>query len=251
MRQAWYSLFFVGATAVATGAIADAPAKHATLPQPMLRTSSNGTVAAPVQKPVVQHAAKVVVSAPKTAVAKTAVHVAVKTTAPSKAGVEAMPVKVAVHVTAPVRKVALVVKPRKHVVAHHYATAISVPLDEVRVVAFSQPIATVYVGNPAIADVSMIDGRHAFVLGKGFGATNVVALDADGKQIVNQSVTVFGHTGNTVILHRGTAQATLNCAHARCEIAPMPGDDKDTFANRMEQLSAHQDAGVKAATAGR
>jgi Flp pilus assembly secretin CpaC len=127
--------------------------------------------------------------------------------------------------------------------------SISVPLDEVRVVAFSHPVATVYVGNPVIADVSVIDSRHAFILGKGFGATNIVALDADGKQLVNEHVSVFGHTGSTVILHRGVAQATYNCANSRCEVAPTPGDDKDTYASRTEQMTGHQDAGMKAASA--
>jgi Flp pilus assembly secretin CpaC len=129
--------------------------------------------------------------------------------------------------------------PRRHFVMHKPAPSIALPLDEVRV------------GNPMIADVSMIDSRHAFVLGKGFGHTNIVALNTDGKQVVNDAVTVFGHTGSTVILHRGTAQATYACNGARCESAPMPGDDKDSFTQRMEQMNAHQDAGVKAASATR
>lgn|SRR6478736_2050017 len=139
-----------------------------------------------------------------------------------------------------------------HKVARKVPTpSISLPIDEVRVVAFSQPVSTVYVGNPVVADVSVIDSRHAFVLGKGFGATNVIALNADGKQVVNEHVTVFGHTGTTVVVHRGAAQATYACANSRCEVAPMPGDDKDSYSNRMEQTINHQDAGMKAASAGR
>jgi hypothetical protein len=139
-----------------------------------------------------------------------------------------------------------------HKVVHRAAVpSIALPMDEVRVVAFSHPVSTVYVGNPTVADVSVIDSRHAFVLGKGFGATNLVALDVDGKQVVNEHITVFGHTGSTVILHRGTAQATYTCASSRCETSPMPGDDKDTFATRMDQAEKHQDMGVKAASAGR
>jgi Pilus formation protein N terminal region len=146
---------------------------------------------------------------------------------------------------APVRKPA-----RAHKVVHRVAPpSIALPMDEVRVVAFSQPVSTVYVGNPTIADVSVIDARHAFVLGKGFGATNLVALDADGKQVVNEHISVFGHTGSTVILHRGTAQATYTCASSRCETAPTPGDDKDAFTVRMDQVEKHQDMGVKAASA--
>lgn len=154
---------------------------------------------------------------------------------------KAAPRKLAVHARAARRRVAV----RK------VAPSISVPLDEVRVVAFSQPIATVYVGNPMIADVSMIDSKHAFVLGKGFGATNIVALDADGKQVVNDSVTVFGHTGSMVVLHRGAAQVTYACAGARCESAPTPGDDKDSFAARLDQVEKRQDDGVKAAAVSR
>ena len=105
-----------------------------------------------------------------------------------------------------------------------------------------------YVGNPMIADVSMINSRHAFVLGKGFGTTNIVALNADGKQVVDDPVNVFGHSGSMVVLHRGAAQTTYACAGARCETAPTPGDDKDAFATRMDQMNAHQDAGVKAAS---
>jgi hypothetical protein len=118
-------------------------------------------------------------------------------------------------------------------------------------VAFSQPVSTVYVGNPVVADVSVIDSRHAFVLGKGFGATNIIALNSDGKQVVNEHVTVFGHTGTTVVVHRGAGQATYACANSRCEIAPTPGDDKETYSSRMEQILGHQDAGMKAASAGR
>ncbi|HEX3651447.1 MAG TPA: pilus assembly protein N-terminal domain-containing protein [Rhizomicrobium sp.] len=130
-------------------------------------------------------------------------------------------------------------------------TTISIPMDEVRVVAFSQPVQTVYVGNPLIADITMIDSKHAFLLGKGFGATNIIALNSDGKQVVNDTVSVFGHTGNLVILHRGAAQATYACSGARCEIAPTPGDDKDYYASRTEQLANHQDGLLKAASAGR
>jgi hypothetical protein len=137
---------------------------------------------------------------------------------------------------------------RRHIAVRTSSPSIALPIDEVRVVAFSQPVSTIYVGNPMIADVSMIDSKHAFVLGKSFGATNIVALNVDGKQVVNDSVSVYGHSGNTVILHRGTAQATYACTGVRCETAPMPGDDKDSFSNHMEQVASHQDAGMKAAS---
>jgi Flp pilus assembly secretin CpaC len=135
-------------------------------------------------------------------------------------------------------------KPVAHFVPSH---GIAVPLDEVRVVQFSQPISTVYVGNPAIADVSVIDPRHVFVLGKAFGETNMVALNADGKQVTNDHVSIFGHTGSMVTLHRGPTQMTYSCASSRCEATPTPGDDKESYATRLGQAAAHQEWGLKSA----
>ena len=76
-----------------------------------------------------------------------------------------------------------------------FAAGLAIAMDEVRTVTFNAPVATVYVGNPAIADINMIDARHAFVIGKGFGSTNIVALDADGKQVSNTAVAVLSGAG--------------------------------------------------------
>ena len=79
------------------------------------------------------------------------------------------------------------------------ASDLSVPMDEVRMVAFGKPVTTVYVGNPSIADVTVIDSRHVFVLGRTFGSTNLIALGQDGRQVANTHVVVYGRTGSTVI----------------------------------------------------
>ncbi len=236
------ALIFVGTIATASAAAPAASPQHKSA-QPVLRAATGVGVAVSAKKPAA-HAPAPAVSARQT-VAKAknpAPHAAVATIKP-------MP---AVHKKTILRKVASKThRMQKHVAMRRPGTAISIPMDEVRVVAFSQPVQTVYIGNPLIADVTMIDSRHAFLLGKGFGATNIVALNSDGKQVVNDTVSVFGHTGNLVILHRGAAQATYACAGSRCEIAPTPGDDKDYYSSRMGQLADHQEAGMKAAAAGR
>ena len=130
------------------------------------------------------------------------------------------------------------------------ARNVSVPLDEVRMIAFERPVATVYVGNPMIADITMIDTRHAFVLGKAFGATNIIALDRSGSPVGDENVTVFGGaSGSTVTLHKGINRITYACAASRCEAAPVPGDGKDLFDNAIDQITKHQDLGAKAAAA--
>lgn len=122
-----------------------------------------------------------------------------------------------------------------------HAAGVAVPMDEVRTVAFAKPVATVYVGNPAIADINMIDARHAFVLGKSYGTTNMIALDHYGRQVSNTFISVSGSNGATVTLMKGASQTTLACNGSRCELAPLPGDAR--FAEISGDVSRHQQMG--------
>lgn len=128
--------------------------------------------------------------------------------------------------------------------------SVALALDEVHTLTFRTPVSTVYVGNPTIADVTMIDAKHAFVQGKGYGRTNIVALNRDNVMVFNTHVTVTGSEGSgTVILNRGAQRVTLNCAGGRCEPTPMPGDGKDTYDSMNGQVTAHQSAARGAASA--
>ena len=125
--------------------------------------------------------------------------------------------------------------------------AVALGLDEVHTLTFRTPVSTVYVGNPTIADVTMIDARHAFVQGKGYGRTNIMALNRDNVMVFNTHITVTGNEGGgTVTLNRGAQRVTLNCAGGRCEPTPMPGDGKDSDAING-QIAAHQTAARTAA----
>ena len=53
----------------------------------------------------------------------------------------------------------------------------------------------------------MIDARHAFVQGKGYGRTNIVALNRDNVQVFNSAVTVTSpRESGTVTLNRGESR---------------------------------------------
>ena len=128
--------------------------------------------------------------------------------------------------------------------------AVALALDEVHTLTFRDPVATVYVGNPAIADVTMIDSRHAFVQGKGFGRTNIVALNRDNVQVFNTHISVTGNDGGgTVTLNRGAQRVTLSCAGGRCEPTPTPGDDQKAYDAVNAQSTTHQSAARGAAVA--
>ena len=135
-----------------------------------------------------------------------------------------------------------------HSVAHSRSTAVAVPLDQVRLMVFTKPVSTLYVGNPVIADITVIDKRHAFVLGKAFGTTNIIALDASGAEISNRTVVVSAAGSATVTLQRGAARVTYACAARNCEAAPALGDGKESYDAAMDQIQKHQDMLTKTAT---
>jgi Flp pilus assembly secretin CpaC len=132
-----------------------------------------------------------------------------------------------------------------------FAAGIALSMDEVRTVSFATPVATVYVGNPSIADINMIDARHAFVIGKGFGSTNIVALDGDGKQVFDTQIAVLAsatNSGSTLVLNRGTQRATYTCTASHCEATPQVGDGQTAFDSINGQLATHSAAAKSAAS---
>lgn len=130
-------------------------------------------------------------------------------------------------------------------VVHHYAS-LGVTVDQARMVSFPQPVKTVYVGNPTIVDVSMIDAQHAFVLGKTFGITNLIALTPDGKQLSNQQVTVLNN-GAAVTVNRGADQFNYMCTAAHCETSPRPGDPQPFVQNTEGSATTHEGSANTAA----
>ena len=128
-----------------------------------------------------------------------------------------------------------------------HAAGVAVSMDEVRTVTFPKAVATVYVGNPAVADINMIDSRHAFLLGKAYGYTNMVALDHDGNQVTNTSITVKAQN-STVTLNRGPTQWTYACTSLHCEWTPLQGDDKPKFEENQSEIQSHQSSAKTNAT---
>ena len=128
-----------------------------------------------------------------------------------------------------------------------FAEDINIPMDQTQIVTFAMPVKTVFVGNPLVADVNVIDPRHVFVLGKNFGTTNLIALDENGNEAVNSQVNVFRRNGAVVTLQRGVAQTTLACDVARCEATPSPGDDSKEYDAFSGQIGKHQELTLKAA----
>jgi hypothetical protein len=105
-----------------------------------------------------------------------------------------------------------------------FASDIRVNTDQSTAVKLSQPAKTVIVGNPMIAEVSMVDERTVYVLGRLAGQTNLVAIDANGNEVFNEKVSVRTGDHQMVTLHKGNeGPRTFSCA-PKCEWVMMPGD---------------------------
>lgn len=101
--------------------------------------------------------------------------------------------------------------------AQALAQTLSVRADQAVRVALPAPAKDVAVGNPAIADVMVLDERNILVLGKGFGTTNVIALDRGGRLILDRVVVVSAADAGQVTIYKGASASQYACA-PRCEM---------------------------------
>ena len=90
------------------------------------------------------------------------------------------------------------------------AADISVILDQARLVKLPDRVATIVVGNPVIADAAVQSGGWAVITGKGYGMTNIVALDRSGAVLMEKTVEVQGPQ-NVVVVYRGVEPNTYSC----------------------------------------
>ncbi len=113
-------------------------------------------------------------------------------------------------------------------------TTIRVKADEAQIVPLVSTPTTLVVGNPSIADVSIQNGNLLVVMGRNYGTTNIIALNAAGDQIANFELAVTSSGTHEVSLFKGSARASYNCAPL-CEAELNVGDDQGQFKVIQEQ----------------
>ena len=90
-----------------------------------------------------------------------------------------------------------------------YEAAIGVNVDQAKLVKLPARAATIVVGNPLIADVTLQSGGIVVVTGKGYGATNFIAMDRSGEILVDRVIQVEGPTDQLVTVYRGVDREVL------------------------------------------
>ena len=68
------------------------------------------------------------------------------------------------------------------------AETLEVVLDQAALMKLPDKVSTIVVGNPMIADIALQSGGLMVVTGKGFGATNLIALDRSGAVLMERSI---------------------------------------------------------------
>ena len=103
-------------------------------------------------------------------------------------------------------------------------TEITVTNDQSRIVQLPAFPGTVIVGNPIVADAT-VEGKMLVLHARGFGLTNVIVLDQEGRQISELKVRVGMDDTQTVSLFRAGVRETYNC-RPTCEPEVQIGDEE-------------------------
>ena len=117
------------------------------------------------------------------------------------------------------------------------ADAIAVNVDQAKLVKLPGKVATIVVGNPLIADVTLQPGGMIVVTGKGYGATNFIALDRLGEVLVDRQIQVEGPSDRLVTVYRGIERESYSCMPI-CQRRVTLGDGDNYFNTTMGQAGA-------------
>lgn len=112
--------------------------------------------------------------------------------------------------------------------------SISVAVDQAKLIKLPEKVTTLVIGNPLIADVTLQPGGTVVVTGKGYGTTNLMALDRAGGVLVDRLVQVEGPAGKVVTVYRGVDRETYSCTPT-CQRRITLGDAPTYFDATLNQ----------------
>jgi hypothetical protein len=116
--------------------------------------------------------------------------------------------------------------------------AVSINVDQAQILNLPDRVATIVIGNPLIADATLQTGGILVITGKGFGRTNLLALDRGGRVLMTKTVEVHGPgTDDIVVVYKGIERESYSCA-PNCERRITLGDSPAFFNATLSQSGA-------------
>jgi Flp pilus assembly secretin CpaC len=128
--------------------------------------------------------------------------------------------------------------------------AIAVNVDQAKLVRLPSRVATIVVGNPLIADVALQSGGIVVVTGKGYGATNFIAMDRVGEVLVDRVIQVEGPSEQLVTIYRGVERESYSCKPI-CQRRVTLGDGEGYFKSTLDQAGNLNTTAGNASSAGK
>lgn len=125
---------------------------------------------------------------------------------------------------------------------------IAVNVDQAKLIKLPGRIATVVVGNPLIADVALQAGGIVVVTGKGYGATNFIAMDRTGEVMVDRIIQVEGPSDKLITIYRGIDRESYSCMPV-CQRRVTLGDSENYFKSTMDQAGSFSKEATSGAAA--
>lgn len=113
---------------------------------------------------------------------------------------------------------------------------ISVNVNMARILRINASAATVIVGNPGIADVTIQDPQTLILTGKSYGQTNLIVLDSAGNPIADTMLEVVQMQAGVVTVYQGQARTSLACAPV-CQDLVMMGDNRSFLQGTLESTT--------------
>ena len=101
---------------------------------------------------------------------------------------------------------------------------INVNVNMARILRINAAAATVIIGNPGIADVTIQDPQTLILTGKSYGQTNLIVLDSAGNPIADTMIEVVQMQAGVVTVFQGQSRTSMACAPV-CQSVVMMGDD--------------------------
>lgn len=132
--------------------------------------------------------------------------------------------------------------------AGNYSGAYSVEINTTEIVKLSEPASAVIIGNPKIADVSVHSSDTLFVVGRGYGKTNLIIMNGSGQTIMNADIQVTGSVApGTVRVYEGNRRESYSCA-PYCLPAPVLGDSLEFVVTNTPNVPTIQTTTVSGAS---
>jgi hypothetical protein len=124
---------------------------------------------------------------------------------------------------------------------------IAVAMNQAKLIRLPERVATIVIGNPLVADITLQSGGIIIVTGKSYGATNFVAMDRSGEVLLDRIILVEGAADPIVTVYRGIERESYSCTPI-CQPRITLGDSDKFFKLTLDQAGVLSGQAAGAAT---